>query len=115
VENQLRRKKSRKKKKKSENDQDVPLILQDILPPCGSSKGGSRVAILGSGFENCSNLKVKFGKVVVPATFHEDVTLICITPSLVLAQEEIGQSEVSVSVANDGENFCVSNIRFRFL
>jgi hypothetical protein len=73
----------------------------------GPCTGGTRVVILGSNFINCSGLKVRFGDMVVPATFHEAGTLICVTPSRL-------RGRGAVSVTNDGLNFCETQCYFSF-
>ncbi len=50
---------------------------------------------------------IRFGDMVVPATFHEQGTLICVTPAR-------GRGSTLVSVANDGINFCETKTPFTF-
>eukprot|EP00005_Dracoamoeba_jomungandri_P006015 CAMPEP_0174262348 /NCGR_PEP_ID=MMETSP0439-20130205/12922_1 /TAXON_ID=0 /ORGANISM="Stereomyxa ramosa, Strain Chinc5" /LENGTH=563 /DNA_ID=CAMNT_0015347043 /DNA_START=89 /DNA_END=1780 /DNA_ORIENTATION=- len=85
-----------------------PPVVIEILPSTGSCSGGTRTCILGSNFINCPGLKVRFGDMVVPATFHEQGTLICVTPSR-------QRGRVPVSVTNDGLNFCETQSHFNFV
>ncbi|ELR15892.1 IPT/TIG domain containing protein [Acanthamoeba castellanii str. Neff] len=84
-----------------------PPVVMEVLPSAGPVHGGTRIVILGSNFINSSNLKVRFGDMVVPATFHEAGTLICVTPSR-------GRGVALVSVTNDGVNFCETQTQFTF-
>ncbi|KAL6064389.1 hypothetical protein QOT17_010968 [Balamuthia mandrillaris] len=151
----------------------IPVVT-DVLPDVVSIGGGTKVVVLGSNFVNSPLLRVRFGTIVVEAIFHEDRTIVCVSPSLLSLfntsssasasaatssssssafargrkrsaedrrrlndeeddfeadsdEEEQQQQDrdeeevaaeirrtrrVSVSVANDGVNFCATNVSF---
>jgi len=87
----------------------VPVpVVGEILPNTGPRQGGTRVVILGSNFVNCACLKVKFEDVTVPATFHEDRTIIATTPPFAVAKPAL------VSVTNDDCNWVAASCHFYF-
>eukprot|EP01089_Gocevia_fonbrunei_P007670 TRINITY_DN188_c0_g1_i2.p1 TRINITY_DN188_c0_g1~~TRINITY_DN188_c0_g1_i2.p1 ORF type:complete len:487 (+),score=64.81 TRINITY_DN188_c0_g1_i2:436-1896(+) len=88
-------------------DAPPPPVVTEVLPSTGGCAGGTRIVILGSNFINNPKLKVRFGDVVVPATFHEGGTLIVVTPPRT-------RSRVPVSVTNDDVNFCETSCFFSF-
>eukprot|EP01128_Nolandella_sp_AFSM9_P005029 TRINITY_DN2373_c0_g1_i1.p1 TRINITY_DN2373_c0_g1~~TRINITY_DN2373_c0_g1_i1.p1 ORF type:complete len:626 (-),score=118.45 TRINITY_DN2373_c0_g1_i1:8-1885(-) len=93
---------------RKKNSPPPPPIITEVLPPFGSSSGGTRCVILGSNFIDSPKLRVRFGDVVVRPTFHESKTLICTT---LPAQ---GPGPQIVTVSNDDKEYCQSSISFRF-
>ena len=65
--------------------------INEIVPATGTTKGGTRVVILGSNFEDTPTLIVKFDNIIVTPEFHGPGTLICVTPC-----HHPGQVEVKV-------------------
>ena len=58
----------------------VSIKVNEIVPSVGPSSGGTRVAILGSGFNDVSSLTVRFGNFDIVPEIHGNNTLICTTP-----------------------------------
>jgi len=71
----------------------LPLV-SEVIPFGGPESGGTRVAILGSGFCDSPTVRVKFDQIEVMPVFHGAKTLIVSTP-----QHEPGT--VVVRVCND--------------
>jgi len=57
----------------------LPCVT-DVIPYGGPPAGGTRVAILGSNFEDSPTARVKFDEIEVMATFHGTKTLIVNAP-----------------------------------
>mmetsp|Transcript_10288 Transcript_10288/g.25864 ORF Transcript_10288/g.25864 Transcript_10288/m.25864 type:complete len:973 (+) Transcript_10288:422-3340(+) len=72
----------------------VPIV-KEVVPLCGTSCGGTRVAILGDEFADSPTTKVRFDRFDTIPIFHGPGTLICLTP-----QHEPGT--VMVKVTNNG-------------
>eukprot|EP01088_Endostelium_zonatum_P017759 TRINITY_DN5406_c0_g3_i1.p1 TRINITY_DN5406_c0_g3~~TRINITY_DN5406_c0_g3_i1.p1 ORF type:complete len:857 (-),score=183.64 TRINITY_DN5406_c0_g3_i1:112-2682(-) len=89
--------------------------LIEILPDSGTVDGGERVCLLGKDFINSEKLKVKFGTVEVPASWHEDITILCTTPSWELVGAEGIKGEVEVKVSNDGETYNSTGLYFKYV
>lgn len=68
----------------------LPTVTE-VIPYGGSENGGTRVAILGSGFCDSPTVRVKFDHIEVMPIFHGAKTLIVATP-----QHEPGTVEVRV-------------------
>lgn len=56
------------------------MIIEDIIPSFGYCTGNQRIAILGDNFVDSDQLLVQFGTMSVKPEFHENKTLICVTP-----------------------------------
>jgi len=66
--------------------------ISEVIPPKGTSEGGTKVAILGDNFVDTPNTRVWFDLIEVKPQFHGPKTLTCITP-----RHEPGHSIVCVS------------------
>lgn len=57
----------------------LPIIME-VIPQTGDPMGGTKVAILGSNFEESPTARVKFDEIEIRPTFHGPKTLIVLTP-----------------------------------
>jgi hypothetical protein len=85
----------------------APPAVIEVLPSHGSAAGNNRVVILGSRFVNSPNIRVRFGDVEVVPHFHEQGTLICLSPPH-------PPGGAPVRVANDGKHFCETKVVYNF-
>jgi IPT/TIG domain len=89
--------------------------VSEVLPAEG--RPGARVVVLGLNFLNSPLLRVRFGNVIVPATFHEAGTLICVAPTHLPSSSSSSSSSkctVHVQVSNDGQQYSDSQATFTF-
>jgi len=55
-------------------------VVQEVIYMKGPTTGGTRVAILGSNFNDSPSTRIRFGNIDVMPIFHGPGTLICSTP-----------------------------------
>lgn len=67
-------------------------IIQEVFPSRGTIQGGNTVSIVGLGFWFSGELRVRFGRTDVPATFVSAFELQCIVPA-----SSSGVSTMSIS------------------
>lgn len=72
--------------------------VTEVIPPSGSTIGGTRVVIIGSNFEDSPTLLVRFDNTTVFAEFVSPGTLVCFTPSHFPAS-------VHVTVSNNSKDW----------
>jgi len=90
-------------------EKSAPPVIKEVLPNMGGIN--SRVAIIGSSFVSTANLTVRFGNIITTPQFHDSGTLICSAPQ----QTSSSNDPVLVSISNDGNNFCQSQVTFVYL
>lgn len=87
----------------------APPMLTEVIPPVGKAQGGDKIVLLGVNFVESDKLLVAFGDTHVKPVFHESNALICTTP------RGFSGLAVTLQVANDGANFCQSEVVFHYL
>ncbi|CAM9091873.1 unnamed protein product, partial [Phaeothamnion confervicola] len=80
----------------------VAPAVTSVSPRGGGVEGGNEVTIRGAGFALTAHLAVRFGHVVVPATFIGPGELRCVAPPA-------PRGEVTVSVTLNGVDFTVAD------
>jgi hypothetical protein len=89
--------------------------ISSVSPSVGSVSGGTRVSVMGSGFEDREGMKCRFGESssssIVPATFVSMNELECVSPR----SEGSRSGSVSVEVTMNGVDFTEDAVQFRYV
>lgn len=83
----------------------LPPVVTELIPAKG--KPGDRVVVIGNNFSDDKRLKIKFGDVVLKPEYFESGTLVLTVP-------QNNNSFVTVTVANDGKDYCQSDATFTY-
>ena len=96
--------------------------MYEVLPAFGQP--GCRACVLGTGFVESAQLRVRFGDFEVQPQFHESGCLVVpqiprlAAPASAAAAAlaaEYQTNVVPVQVSNDGVNYCDTQVYFRYL
>jgi hypothetical protein len=86
---------------------DPRVLIFDISPKSGYTRGGSRVMLYGTNFRNYLGLTCKFGTIDVPGYYISQSEVECISPLQV-------NDDVEVEVSLNGEDFSFSRRSFSY-
>ena len=84
---------------------DAVINLHSLSPVGGSTDGGTRVIVLGTGFRPSNWLQCKFDTIIVPARWLTHESILCVTPL-----HEPGR--ISLTVTLNGQDFASSDLSF---
>jgi hypothetical protein len=84
------------------------LIVQAVRPSSGSTRGGTGVHLHGSGFQQTSLMKCRFGELLVQAIYVNKTTVFCETPPV------SSPTTLAIELSGNGVDFFDTQFSFRF-
>lgn len=76
-----------------------------VSPRSGSIHGGTQVSVYGAGFVNSTEIACRLGERVGEAQYVNPTLVLCRSPGTEVMTQNNGASSVSVSIANNGQDF----------
>lgn len=76
-----------------------------VSPRSGSIHGGTQVAVYGAGFVNSTEIACRLGERVGEAQYVDPTLVLCRAPGTEIATHHNGIATVSVTIANNGQDF----------